>query len=72
MEEVNRLVGYARKSNAGNAVRISINATALSECEVYTTADGQRYVPLVISLAALRRVMDGERAVTTVSQVVDI
>ena len=66
-----RLVGYVRKSNAGGAVKISLNLVAMNECEDYETADGQRYVPLVISLSALRRVIDGERAVTTVSQVVD-
>jgi hypothetical protein len=35
------------------------------------TSDGQAYVPLVISLAALNKVLEGERAVTTVSQLQD-
>jgi hypothetical protein len=37
-------------------------------CHTYTTADGTIYVPLVISMAALRRVLDGQQSVTTVSQ----
>lgn len=61
------LVGYVRKSNAGGALKVSVNTSAFSDCNAYTTSDGQAYVPLVISMAALRRVMDGERSVTTIS-----
>jgi len=61
------LVGYVRKSNAGGALKVSVNTSAFSDCNTYTTSDGQAYVPLVISMAALRRVMDGERSVTTIS-----
>ncbi len=64
------LVGYVRKSNAGGAIKVSINTNAFGDCETYTTADGQRYASLVISLGALRKVIDGERAVTTVSQLI--
>ena len=61
------LVGYVRKSNAGGALKISVNTSAFSDYNAYTTSDGQTYVSLVISMAAVRRVIDGERAVTTVS-----
>ena len=67
-ETTNLLVGYVRKSNAGGAVKISINTDAFSDCATYVTSDGQAYVPLVISLAALEKVLAGERAVTTLSQ----
>tara|TARA_R110000824_G_scaffold73751_2_gene187759 strand:- start:254 stop:508 length:255 start_codon:yes stop_codon:yes gene_type:complete len=67
-EEVTLLVGYARKANAGGAIKISINKQAFEDCETYTTSDGQQYISLVIGLHALRRVIDGERAVTTISQ----
>ena len=66
----NLLVGYVRRSNAGGAIKVSINTNAFGDCETYTTSDGQAYVPLVISLSALRKVIDGERAVTTVSQLI--
>ncbi|RJU80613.1 MAG: hypothetical protein DWB99_08300 [Candidatus Poseidoniales archaeon] len=65
------LVGYVRKSNAGGALKISINNDAFSDCLTYVTSDGQTYVPLVISLNALNRVIEGERAVTTISQMLD-
>ena len=70
MEEIARLIGYARKANAGGAIKISINKQAFEDCETYITSDGQEYIPLVISLHALRRVIDGERAVTTISQLI--
>ncbi|PXY70782.1 MAG: hypothetical protein CXX83_02350 [Methanobacteriota archaeon] len=65
------LVGYVRKSNAGGALKVSINTSAMADCSTYTTSDGQTYIPLVISLNALRKVLDGERSVTTVSQFVE-
>ena len=64
------LVGYVRKSNAGGALKVSVNTSAFSDCNPYTTSDGQTYVPLVISMAALLRVMEGERAVTTISHLI--
>ena len=65
------LVGYVRKSNAGGAIKVSINSDAIAECETYVTSDGQEYVPLVISLNALMKVFNGERVVTTISQIID-
>ena len=70
-ENKTNLVGYVRKSNAGGAVKVSINTDAFTECETYVTGDGQEYVPLIISVNALNKVLDGERVVTTISQIVD-
>lgn len=66
--EMYELVGYARKSNAGGRLKISINRDAFENCETYTTSDGQTYVALSISLSTIEKVMNGERAVTTVVQ----
>ena len=73
MIEDNRsvLVGYVRKSNAGGDLKVSINSDAFSDCSTYVTSDGQTYVPLVVSLNALSKVLQGERAVTTISQMQD-
>lgn len=65
------LVGYVRRSNAGGAIKLSINTASFADCETYETSDGESYVPLVVSMAALQRVIAGERAVTTVSQLLD-
>ena len=70
-ENKTNLVGYVRKSNAGGAVKVSINTEAFTECETYVTSDGQEYVPLIISINALNKVLDGERVVTTISQMID-
>lgn len=67
-EQNTTLVGWARQSRAGGALKISVHQEAFGNCHTYTTADGTAYVPLVISLAALRRVIDGQQSVTTVSQ----
>ena len=65
VENKSNLVGYVRRSNAGGAIKVSINNDAFAECETYVTSDGQEYVPLVISLNALNKVLIGERVVTT-------
>ena len=70
-EHKSNLVGYVRRSNAGGAIKVSINSDAFSDCETYVTSDGQQYVPLVISLNALNKVLNGERVVTTISQILD-
>jgi len=70
-EQTTLLVGYVRKSNAGGAIKVSINKSALADCSTYSTSDGQTYIPLIISISALRKVLDGERSVTTVSQFLD-
>ena len=64
-------MGYVRRSNAGGAIKVSIKSDAFSDCETYVTSDGQKYVPLVISLNALNKVLNGERVVTTISQIID-
>jgi hypothetical protein len=71
MNEVSQLVGYMRRANAGASIKISINKKAFENCNAYTTSDGQTYIPLVVSLSALRKVIQGERAVTTISQIVE-
>lgn len=70
-ETKSTLVGYARKSNAGGAIKLSINTSAFADCATYVTSDGQAYVPLIIPINALQRVLNGERAVTTVTQIND-
>jgi hypothetical protein len=67
-EQSTTLIGWARCSKAGGALKLSLHSDAVTNCRTYATSDGTDYVPLVISTAALRRVIDGEQAVTTVSQ----
>ncbi|HJM54649.1 MAG TPA: hypothetical protein QGI72_00215 [Poseidonia sp.] len=69
--DANILVGYVRRSNAGGALKVSVNTAAFADCNTYMTSDGQSYVPLVISIAALNKVLSGDRAVTTITQLQD-
>ena len=61
------LVGFVRKSNAGRAVKLSINTSSFQDCATYVTSDGQTYVQLVISLNALTGIIEGNRAVTSIN-----
>jgi hypothetical protein len=70
MSDNNILVGYLRKGVDGQ-IKLSINVSAFEDCETYTTSDGQVYVPLVVPLASLEKILAGERAVTTISQKVN-
>ena len=65
------LVGYVRRSNAGGALKINICANAFEKARRYVSADGNEYVGLVISLDKIRAVIDGEREVTSVCQLVE-
>ena len=65
------LVGFIRKSNAGRAVKLSINTSSFQDCATYVTSDGQTYVQLVVSLNALTGVIDGSRAVTSINHLID-
>ncbi len=65
------LIGFARKSNAGRAVKLSINTSAFQDCATYVTSDGQTYVQLIVSLNALNGVIDGSRSVTAINHLND-
>ena len=62
------LVGYVRKSNSHSAIRLSVNVKALGDCKTYTTSDGQIYIPLEIGINQIQKVLNGERAVTIITQ----
>jgi len=65
------LVGYVRRSNAGGALKINICASAFEKARRYVSQDGSEYVGLVISLDKVRAVIEGEREVTSVCQLVE-
>ena len=65
------LVGFVRKSNAGRAVKLSINTSSFQDCATYVTSDGQTYVQLVVSVNALAGIIDGSRAVTSINHLND-
>jgi len=64
----NLLVGYIRKANEGRYLKLSINAQSFKDCEIYTTSDGQQWISLKMVSSNVRKVMEGQRAVTTIYQ----
>ena len=65
------LVGYARKSKAGGAVRLSIDAEAFAKAKQWAAKDGRTYVSLVINSDKMSQILSGEREVTSVVQLHD-
>lgn len=62
------LVGYVRRSNCGTSIKVSISNERFADCRTYETGDGERYTPLLIKMEQLDRILNGQRAVTTIVQ----
>ena len=62
------LIGFVRKSKAGNALNISISAEAIAKAQTYTSKNEEEYIGLVINLKNLQKVIAGEKEVTSISQ----
>ena len=65
------LVGFVRKTNAGKALKLSINTSSFADCATYVTSDGQTYVQLIVSLNSISSVIEGNRAVTAINHLLD-
>lgn len=61
-----KLLGYARRTNGGSAIKISISETAFSKAPKYESLSGEKYVGMVIDLNKLRSLLCGEREVISV------
>ncbi len=65
------LLGYVRRSNSGKALKISINAEAFGKAERYQTQDGQEYVAMVIRLDKIYELIEGNKDVTNITQILN-
>lgn len=65
------LVGYARLSKSGNAIRVSIDAAAFKKAETYDSNDGRKFVSLIVNTGKVQEIIAGEREVTSVVQLAD-
>jgi hypothetical protein len=65
------LIGYVRKSNNGNALKISLSVDAFENTARYQGKDQKEYVSLIVHLEKAREVMEGQREVTSVTQLID-
>lgn len=66
-----KLIGYVRKSNNGNALKMSISTEAFEEAQRYTTQDGKEYVNLITNLEKIKEIIDDQREVTSISQILN-
>ena len=66
-----QLVGFVRKSNSGNALKLSISVDAFEKSEKYMSSKGGEYVSLVINLATLWDLINGRREVISLNQIMD-
>jgi hypothetical protein len=71
MTTQSQLIGYVRKSKNGGALQLSIDATAFSKAEKYSSADGREFVSLIANVEKVRDILDGEREVTSLCQIVN-
>ena len=53
------LMGFLRKSKAGNALKLAISAEAFQKAETYTTNKGDQFVGLVVSLGKVQDIIAG-------------
>lgn len=65
------LLGYVRRSNSGKALKISINTEAFDKAERYTTSDGQEYVAMVVRLDKIYQLIEGQKDVTNITQIIN-
>ena len=66
-----KLVGYVRKSKAGGALRLSIDVSAFESAQRYQSGDGRDFVSLIANADKITQILEGEREVTSLCQIVD-
>jgi len=71
MTTKSELVGYVRKTNAGNALKINILKSALDHAKTVEGKDGTEYVSLVMNLSMIKMIIGDEHEVTSVCQLVE-
>jgi len=65
------LVGYVRKSNAGNALKINILKSAFDNAQTVEGRDGTEYVSFIVNLTKIRMIIGDEQDVTSVCQIIE-
>lgn len=65
------LVGYVRKSNAGNALKLNILKSAVDNAQTVEGKDGTQYVSLIMNLSKIRMIIGDEQEVTSVCQLIE-
>lgn len=65
------LVGYVRKSNSGNALKLNVLKSAIDEAPTIEGKDGTEYVSLIMNLSKIKMIIGDEHEVTSICQLYD-
>ena len=65
------LIGFARKSKSGNAIRLELSKDAFNEAETYQSRDGHEFVRLILNIQKLEELLVERREVAAVCQLTD-
>ena len=71
MTKRSQLVGYVRKSKSGESLKMSIDAEAFAKAEKFSAKDGRQFVSLIANADKVGQIMEGEREVTSLCQLVE-
>ena len=71
MTAKSQLVGYVRKAKNGTSLTVSIDAEAFEKAHKYQSKDGRNFVSLVMNADKVNQILNGEREVTSVCQIVE-
>ena len=64
------LLGYARKSNNGKALKLNISVDAFESSEKYSSSDGKQYVSMILNINKVQDLIGGTKEVTGIVQLV--
>jgi predicted mannosyl-3-phosphoglycerate phosphatase (HAD superfamily) len=67
----NKLMGYARRSKRGGAIKLSIHNESFDHANSYKSKNGEEYTELILPIHNLRQLLDGTKEVTSIVQLVN-
>lgn len=65
------LVGYVKKSNNGNALKLKILKSALEDAETVKGIDGTEYISLIMNLSKIKMIISDEHEITSLCQLTE-
>lgn len=65
------LMGFVRRTESGKALKLSISVDAFNKAERNVTRDGTEFVHMVVNLQRIYQLLEGEKEVTNISQIIE-
>lgn len=70
-DKQSNLVGYVRKSKGGGALNLSVDVNAFDNAQRFSGSDDREFVSLIVNLDKVQEIINGEREVTSLCQLVE-